>query len=150
LGSLESGEELRVALELNNPVTGPGVQIQTTDCQLIGWEPHYLVDDFAKAMADGPGKYAARAVKLPPNQSFPSNAFRWNFVATGQTTSPGPAPIISPWLNEDCCVGLTFRLLPGQSRFNELSSGTAKTVMLSWPKHLNPSHKPTFGPTTGL
>ena len=71
MAELESGEELRIALELNNPVTGQGVQIQTTDYQMIGWAPHYLVDDFAKAMADGPGKYTARVVKLNP-QPVPS------------------------------------------------------------------------------
>ena len=71
LGKLEPGEELRIALELNNPVTGQGVQIQTADYHMIGWAPHYLVDDFAKAMADGPGKYDARVVKLNP-QPIPS------------------------------------------------------------------------------
>ena len=71
LGTLEPGEELRIGLELNNPVTGQGVQIQTADYHMIGWAPHYLVDDFAKAMADGPGKYDARVVKLNP-QPIPS------------------------------------------------------------------------------
>ena len=71
LGKLESGEELRIALELNNPVTGQGVQIQTPDYHMIGWAPHYLVHDFVKAMTDGPGNYAARVVKLNP-QPIPS------------------------------------------------------------------------------
>ncbi|MYC29602.1 MAG: hypothetical protein F4X65_05865 [Chloroflexi bacterium] len=71
LGKLEPGEDLRIALELNNPVTGQEVQIQTADYHMIGWAPHYLVDDFANAMADGPGKYAARVVRLNP-QPIPS------------------------------------------------------------------------------
>ena len=71
LGKLEPGEELRLALELNNPFTGQGVQIQTTDYQMIGWAPHYLVDDFTKAMADGPGEYSAEVVRLNP-QPIPS------------------------------------------------------------------------------
>ena len=71
MAKLESGEELRIALELNNPVTGQGVQIQSADYHMIGWAPHYLVDDFAKAMAEGPGKYVARVVRLNP-QPVPS------------------------------------------------------------------------------
>ena len=84
LRKLEPGEELRVAFELNNPLTGQGVQIQTADYHMIGWAPHYLVDDFAKAMNDGPGRYVARAVKLNP-QPIPSKQrllvelrCRWN------------------------------------------------------------------------
>ena len=71
MAKLEPGEELRIALELNNPVTGQGVQIQTTDYQMIGWAPHYLVDDFTAALAGGPGKYAIHVVRLNP-QPIPS------------------------------------------------------------------------------
>ena len=71
MAKLEPGEELRIALELNNPVTGQGVQIQSDDYHMIGWAPHYLVDDFANAITDGPGKYAARVVRLNP-QPVPS------------------------------------------------------------------------------
>ena len=71
LGKLEPSEELRIALEVNNPVTGRGVQIQTADYHMIGWAPHYLVDDLVTAMTDGPGKYTAQVVKLNP-QPVPS------------------------------------------------------------------------------
>jgi hypothetical protein len=69
--SLEPEEELIVALELNNPVAGLGLQIQTTDYQMIGWAPHYLVNDIAAAAADGPAKYEASVVRLNP-QPIPS------------------------------------------------------------------------------
>ena len=41
---LEIGEELRLSLELNSPVTGHAVTVKTTDQYLIGWLPRYLVD----------------------------------------------------------------------------------------------------------
>ena len=71
MAELKPGEELRITLELNNPVTGQGVQVQTSDYQMIGWAPHYLVDDFTAALADGPGKYSAHVVRLNP-QPIPS------------------------------------------------------------------------------
>ena len=42
--SLEVGEELRLSLELNNPVAGHAVTVKTTDHYVIGWLPRYLVD----------------------------------------------------------------------------------------------------------
>ena len=68
---LEPGEKLVVALELNNPVAGMGLQIQTSDYQMIGWAPNYLVNDIASGMAAGPGKYEASVVRLNP-QPIPS------------------------------------------------------------------------------
>ena len=41
---LEIGEELRLSLELNNPVTGHAVTVKTADQYTIGWLPRYLVD----------------------------------------------------------------------------------------------------------
>ena len=66
LAQLESGEELYVALELNNPVTRVSVQIQTTDYNMIGWAPRYLVSDLAKSIAGSPGEYEAKVVRLNP------------------------------------------------------------------------------------
>lgn len=63
---LEQGEELRLALELNNPATTQAIQIQTTDYHMIGWAPRYLVHDLAMAMAESPGEYHAEVVHVPP------------------------------------------------------------------------------------
>ena len=41
---LEAGEELRLSLELNNPITGHAVTVKTADQYIIGWLPRYLVD----------------------------------------------------------------------------------------------------------
>ena len=71
LNSLAYGEKLFVALELTNPVTEMAVQIQTTDYQMIGWAPRYLVEDLAMAMAESPGKYEACVVRVNP-QPAPS------------------------------------------------------------------------------
>jgi hypothetical protein len=42
---LESGAALQVAVELNNPAGPLAVQLQTSDCHMIGWAPRYLVSD---------------------------------------------------------------------------------------------------------
>lgn len=62
LGSLEADEELYLALELTNPLGELAVQIQTTDYQMIGWSPRYLVHDLALALA--PGSCRARVVRV--------------------------------------------------------------------------------------
>ncbi len=64
IDSLEAGEELQVALELNNPASGLAVQIQTVDYHMIGWAPRYLIRDLAAAMAESSGDYAARVVRI--------------------------------------------------------------------------------------
>ena len=71
IGRLEHGEELYVTLELTNPATGLAVQIQTTDYCMIGWAPRYLVEDLVAAIAEGPGKFGAKVVRINP-QPFPS------------------------------------------------------------------------------
>ena len=63
---LEAGEQLYVTLELTNPETGFAVQIQTEDYHMIGWAPRYLVDDLVKAMAESPGNYNAKVVRVNP------------------------------------------------------------------------------------
>jgi hypothetical protein len=50
--NLEEGETLQVAIEVNNPATGYAVQLQTTDCHLIGWAPRYLVSDLRAALLE--------------------------------------------------------------------------------------------------
>jgi hypothetical protein len=49
---LQPGEALQVAVEVNNPATTYAVQLQTTDCHLIGWAPRYLVDDLRAALIE--------------------------------------------------------------------------------------------------
>ena len=68
---LKQGEELYVTLELTNPATGLAAQIQTTDYYMVGWAPRYLVGDLVTAMAERPGKYEAKVVRINP-QPAPS------------------------------------------------------------------------------
>ena len=63
--SLKQEEELRLAIELNNPATTLAIQVQTTDYHMIGWAPRYLVHDLAMAMSESPGKYEAEVVHIP-------------------------------------------------------------------------------------
>lgn len=67
---LRENENLYVTLELTNPVTQLAVQIQTEDYHMIGWAPHYLMEDLAAAMSEPP-RYAAHVVQLNP-QPAPS------------------------------------------------------------------------------
>ena len=71
LVSLQPDETLYVTLELTNPATGLAVQIQTTDYQMIGWTPRYLVGDLVQAMAEGANTCEARVVRVNP-QPAPS------------------------------------------------------------------------------
>ena len=63
---LEAGDQLYVTLELTNPETGFAVQLQTVDYQTIGWAPRYLVEDLVDAMAESPGNYRAKVVRVNP------------------------------------------------------------------------------------
>lgn len=63
---LKSGDRLYVALELTNPATRLGVQVQTADYYMVGWAPRYLVNDLVRAIAKAPGDYRARVVRVNP------------------------------------------------------------------------------------
>lgn len=63
---LNVSEELRVAIELNNPATTCAVQLQTTDCHIIGWAPRYLVEDLRVALQEHPKVSATvQRINLP-------------------------------------------------------------------------------------
>ena len=66
IDSLKPDESLHVTLELTNPTKQPAVQIQTQDYYMIGWAPQYFAQDLMMAMAESPGEYRARVVRLNP------------------------------------------------------------------------------------
>lgn len=69
LQRLRTGEPLRVAIEINNPVASTAVQLQSTDDQMVlGWAPRYLVDDLVRACSVMPAEVTAQVCKinLPP------------------------------------------------------------------------------------
>ncbi len=67
LMKLQSGEHLRVAIELNNPVTVLAVQLETPDdYHMIGWTPRYLVKDLFQAICESPNDIRATVVKVNP------------------------------------------------------------------------------------
>jgi hypothetical protein len=72
IAELKDGEPLQVSLELNNPVTGPALQLQTNDYVMLGWTPRYLVFDLLKAIVESPTRAAARVVRVNPAPA-PSN-----------------------------------------------------------------------------
>ena len=63
---LQSEEPLYVTVELTNPETRLAVQIQTQDYYMIGWAPRYLVGDLVHAIAQSPGEYSAKVVRINP------------------------------------------------------------------------------------
>jgi len=67
LSRLNEGDALQVAVEVNNPVTGAAVQLQTVDdYHMIGWAPRYLIKDMLSALGECPGDIHARICKLNP------------------------------------------------------------------------------------
>lgn len=65
VGGLRPGEELRAAVELNNPLGELALQLQSADdYQMLGWAPRYLAPDLAQAEA--PGALEARVVRVNP------------------------------------------------------------------------------------
>lgn len=70
MGRLESGEELRVAIEMNNPATGLALQVQTSDYHMIGWSPRYLVADLVRAIGHDFRGVSARVVKANPGRAI--------------------------------------------------------------------------------
>jgi len=51
IDQLAEGEALGVTLEATNPVTHVAIQLQTSDYQMVGWAPRYLIEDLIKAFS---------------------------------------------------------------------------------------------------
>ncbi len=66
IDSLANGEELRVAIEVNNPATTLAVQLQTSDYHMIGWTPRYLVFDLVSVISAEYRDIRVRVVKVNP------------------------------------------------------------------------------------
>jgi len=64
INTLESGEVLKLSIELTNPVTKIAIQLQTGDYHVIGWTPRYLVNDLVHAISHDPEVYEATVVKV--------------------------------------------------------------------------------------
>ena len=63
--NLNEGDHLRVAVELNNPVTVLALQLETPqDYHMIGWAPRYLVKDLFQAICEHPNDITATVVKV--------------------------------------------------------------------------------------
>lgn len=63
--AMEPGEALQVAIELNNPATGPAIQLMTaSDYYMLGWAPRYLVMDLIKAIGEIPAQIKAEVVRV--------------------------------------------------------------------------------------
>ncbi len=72
MSHLRDGDQLRVTVEMDNPVTGRAIQLQTDDYLMAGWAPRYLIEDLMAAINKNP-VLSARVVRVnplpaPPNQ----------------------------------------------------------------------------------
>ncbi len=61
--SLKNGEQLRVMVELDNPVTRLALALHTDDYQMVGWAPRYLVADLQHGVSQAL-VLSARIVKI--------------------------------------------------------------------------------------
>ena len=67
LMQLMPGDELKMAIELNNPATGLALQLQTSvDYHMVGWTPRYLVIDLVKSIQSSFQAIRATVVKVNP------------------------------------------------------------------------------------
>ena len=68
LETLKPGDDLRVAIEFNNPATTLALQLETSDdYHMIGWSPRYLVSDLCKVIDEHFGAIKARVVRVNPS-----------------------------------------------------------------------------------
>ena len=96
LKRVKQGEELFIALELTNPVTQLAVQIQTRDNYILGWAPHYLVNDLVAAMADSPSEYKARAVRIHRDDHSPRPTLLVELSSRWDSYEPMSGPDYQP------------------------------------------------------
>lgn len=66
LNGLKANDQLRVALELNNPATRLALQLQSDEYHVLGWAPRYLIDDLKRAIEASPDAVKGRVVRVNP------------------------------------------------------------------------------------
>lgn len=60
---LKVGDELQIMVEVNNPATRLAVSLLTSDYQMIGWTPRYLVEDLVTGSPNAPS-LSARVARI--------------------------------------------------------------------------------------
>lgn len=89
---LKAGEELRVAVELNNPATRLAVPLLTEDYTVIGWAPRYLVEDLVECIPQKP-EIEATVARINSDDAPPNQRVLVNF--SGKVRD-GHQPMSSP------------------------------------------------------
>ena len=100
LDRLALGEELRLSVELNNPATTLAIQVQTTDYHMIGWAPRYLVHDLTMAMAESPGEYRAKVVRVPQKSDVTGQRALIDMCGRWESHEPMSGPDYKPLVGE--------------------------------------------------
>ena len=119
-------EELRVDLDLTNPVAPVGVRLMTADNHVVGWPPRYLEDELVRAMPATP-TYKARVVRVnslhgpslsPAYQASPADGSRH---AAAERPNLVPVPprwhvlveMSGRWTKHEPMTGVDFEPLVG-------------------------------------
>jgi len=90
---LKTDDQLRVALELNNPVTRDALQLQTYDYHVLGWVPRYLIEDLKQAIQESPDAVKGRVVRV---NSPPAPANQRVLVELSGRLPKGHVPMSAP------------------------------------------------------
>ncbi len=90
--SLQVGEDLRIMVEINNPATRLAITLNSSDYQMIGWAPRYLVPDMLNCVPHAPD-VSARVVRINSNTAPLNQRFMIEYVGKA---AAGKQPMSTP------------------------------------------------------
>jgi len=92
MARLVAGEPLGVALETTNPITGLAMQLQTSEYQIIGWAPQYLIEVLISAITQK-SSLKATVVRVNPSPAPMNHRLLVElsgYLPAGMTPMSGP------------------------------------------------------------
>jgi len=97
---LKQEEELRIVVELNNPVTRLAVPLLTDDYQMIGWAPRYLVDDLIQSVPKAP-ELSAKVARINADEAPLNQRILIDFSGRApRGTQPMSTPDFKPLIED--------------------------------------------------
>lgn len=95
---LQTGEELRVMVELKNPATRLAVPLFTEDYQMIGWAPRYLVQDLIACVPHAP-ELSAKVARINTDAAPLNQRYLIDYMGRApKGTEPMSTPDFTPLL----------------------------------------------------
>ena len=99
--TLRAGDELRVAVELNNPATTPAILVYTQDYYMLGWLPRYIAEAICRSCEWSVSDAKAVVAQVNKKKHHSVTGCSWNSAAgcppgsirceTSRSSSPFPA-----------------------------------------------------------